>query len=274
MGALNPQFLNELIQSLDPILSFQEWTTAPELENLPKEMRLLIIVEGQMPLSEVNVFTAGYLAGSSNWCGVWGGPLKGLPLKSFQDMNALCLAINEQVSYWKREQEILKIQRQIEKKGREFCRTDFIMAVDEGDGETVAWYLQAGFPASLHNKKGVCLLSIAIRRKHTSLVDMLLEHGAEINAISRDRNNTPLMDAASEGLPELTQKLLIHGAEIEIASVNGQTALALAVGSGDEDSALYLLEAGANPDRGDALGMTPRTYASLFGRKRVLEKLS
>ncbi|SIQ94900.1 hypothetical protein SAMN05920897_11932 [Alkalispirochaeta americana] len=154
-----------------------------------------------------------------------------------------------------------------------YALTDQALAdcVSEGVLVAVERYMQGGFSPDARDNKGVPLLCLAVRNRHTGMVQFLLSHGADVNATSEDRGNTPIMDAAADGNSELTGLLLHAGAALDGQSKNGQTALVLAVGQGAEKTAQLLLMGGADPHIKDQLGMSARKYAELFRLELVLE---
>jgi len=126
----------------------------------------------------------------------------------------------------------------------------------------------------LEEKERYNTTNIAIRSGHINIAAMLIDKGADINTISGDRGNTSLMDAAAEADIEILTKLLDAGAELNLKSKSGQTALVLAVGRHAEDAAIALISAGADINIKDDLGMTAKKYAELFKMERVLELIN
>ncbi len=158
-------------------------------------------------------------------------------------------------------------------RGVDVSNSGFLEAVSAGDTVSVELYLDAGFSPDLRNKKGVPALVAAIRNTHFLTMRTLLDHGADVDVKALDRDTTALMDAASLGEAAAVQELVERGAQLDLQSKDGQTALILSIGKGDDQCALILLQAGANPDLEDKLGMSARKYAQLFGRTKVLEVL-
>ncbi|MGL1891731.1 MAG: ankyrin repeat domain-containing protein [Spirochaetaceae bacterium] len=142
-----------------------------------------------------------------------------------------------------------------------------------GHVSIVKKYIDAGFSCSTRNSKGVPVLCLAIRSNHLEIVKFLIDLGADINAISDDRNNTPIMDASSSGYMDSVKLLVSEGADLECQSKNGQTALILAVGHGDIELSNYLLSAGADYEIKDFLGMSAKAYAKLFNKPEILESM-
>jgi ankyrin repeat protein len=145
-------------------------------------------------------------------------------------------------------------------------------AVAEGEANIVDLFLKAGFIPDSRDKHGVPLLCLAARNKHKAVAELLLERGASIDLQSEDRGYSALMDASLSGSPELVALFLSRGAQTDLVSKDGQTALIVAVGRNDVETSRLLIEAGANPDIADKLGLSARKYASLF-KKPALEVL-
>ena len=89
------------------------------------------------------------------------------------------------------------------------------------------------------NKTGWAPLHYAASRGHISMIDLLLEHHAYIDAESPNRT-TPLMMAAGYGSVQATRILLRAGADATVKNAEGLTALDFAMGFGKADSAAAL----------------------------------
>ncbi len=147
----------------------------------------------------------------------------------------------------------------------------FIKTVKEGEILAVEQFLKSAFSPDLEDENGVPLLCLATRNKHRAVVHLLLQWGADINVVSMDRGNTPLMDAAAEGDVDLVKDLLEAGSSVDVKSKAGQTALILAVGQKNEEIARILIEAGASVNEEDSLGMSAEKYARLFKLSKVID---
>ena len=78
------------------------------------------------------------------------------------------------------------------------------------------------------------------------------------------------MDAAQAGSADLVRLFLEKGADPNLKSKDGQTALVVAVGRNDAEIARLLAEGGADPDAIDKLGLSARKYAALFKNPAIL----
>jgi uncharacterized protein len=92
-----------------------------------------------------------------------------------------------------------------------------------------------------------------------------------VNLIAEDRGSNALFDSALGRKKAIIKTLIEAGADLNIPSKDGQTALIVVVGAGDEDIVKLLAEAGADPDIKDALGVSARKYATIFGNKKMLD---
>lgn len=146
--------------------------------------------------------------------------------------------------------------------------------VRDGDTKAVVLFIDSGFPPDIRDKNGVPMLCLAARSRHKSIVELLLDRGASIDAQSEDRGYSALMDAVQQGDQSLLNLLLDRGAQTDLQSKDGQTALVLAVGRSDAEITKSLLSNGANPEIADKLGLSARKYAKLFHNAGIDEVFS
>src|SRR5690606_1285666 len=108
--------------------------------------------------------------------------------------------------------------------------------------------LAAGADPNERSEEGQTALMLAARNGRPDAVRLLIERGADVNAVEPFRNQTALMWAAGEGNAEAIHLLVDHGAELEARSAGGFTALLFAVRDAQLDAVDALIERGANDD--------------------------
>lgn len=87
-----------------------------------------------------------------------------------------------------------------------------------------------------------------------AVVGLLIEHGADVNAVGGPGRITALHAAARRGTIEIAAALLAGGADIEAQDAKGETALRRAVNCGKERMVRLLLAHGADPRSQDKRG--------------------
>jgi hypothetical protein len=139
-----------------------------------------------------------------------------------------------------------------------------------GNRDAVLAALDGGLDLEAATGGGPTLLAVAAGAGRQALVAALLERGANVHARSYD--GTALTRAAEENATEIVRRLLDAGAEVDAADEHGNTPLMKVVTSSRPASrarrratAEALLRAGANPDRENDGGTTPRQQDALSG---------
>ncbi|KAL7952190.1 hypothetical protein V8C34DRAFT_156645, partial [Trichoderma compactum] len=85
-------------------------------------------------------------------------------------------------------------------------------------------------------------LRIAVANGHVSMVRLLIEHGADINASVGELGRTSLHDAVAENDAKMVELLLDNGADVSAVDGSGMTALQIAASLGHVDAAGVLLQ--------------------------------
>ena len=88
---------------------------------------------------------------------------------------------------------------------------------------------EAGFTHALRDKDGRTPLIRAATRNATTVLEYLIQQGADVNACDPDHKYTGLMEAACYNHAEAAQMLLDAEADINMVNKNGRTALMEAV---------------------------------------------
>lgn len=99
-------------------------------------------------------------------------------------------------------------------------------------------------------------LHIASRLGNVDIAMLLLQHGADVDAVTKD-SYTPLHIAAKEGQDEVAAVLLEHGASSTAATKRGFTPLHLAAKYGNMKVAKLLLQKDAPVDAQGKVSTAP-----------------
>lgn len=152
-----------------------------------------------------------------------------------------------------------------------------LMAVARtGNAEAARLLLRAGAnPNARESWGGQTAIMWAAARRHPEMIRLLARSGADVNARASDRvweRRTTLeprpknyemggmnatLFAAREGCVACVPVLKAVGADLDIGNRNGSTPLLLALLNLRWDTAIALIEAGANPTQWDVFGRSP-----------------
>lgn len=192
----------------------------------------------------------------------------------FSDCRSLIEYAVDTYTIQAREQSIESAREALIQRGCAITEEQFCEVVKNGDQELVELFLQTGYSADTSSDRGTPLLHLAARYERSSIVELLIDRGADIDLVSGDRGNTALMEAAGRGNLSIVTSLLDAGASKDEYNSNGRTALTLAVADGFLDVGTELLNRGADPWIPDNLGMTALKYAELYGYQEIIAKVT
>jgi uncharacterized protein len=143
-------------------------------------------------------------------------------------------------------------------------RVDRVAALLARDSGLVNAYAPDGFTP----------LGLAAFFGHPEVVDLLLKHGADVNAVSRNATGyTALTGAVARGDAEIVAALLTHGARTDHRYAQGYTALGEAAASGKTKIVQLLLAHGADVNARTDAAQTPLALAQEKGHREVVALL-
>ena len=116
-------------------------------------------------------------------------------------------------------------------------------------------------------------LHFAIAETRADVCRLLLKYGADVNIQSRGNDGSPLHKAAWAGKTTLVQLLLEHRADVDCVDRWRQTPLYDAAKNGHLDTVRALLKAGAAVDACDIELCTPLSRANENGHTAVVMAL-
>ncbi len=191
-------------------------------------------------------------------------------LKDFDDFEKLKSFLEENIKSLEEEDKKKAAWKKLFDTGNPFTGDSLSIHVKKDNRELVQTYMDAGMSLDERTSEGVPMLNVAIRAEQVDEVKWMMERKVDLNAVSKDRGYSPLMDCVWKKNLELTKILVEKGVNLDFVSSDNQSALTLAVGEGNADMVKVLSDAGASPDKFDALGMSAWTYAKLFKRQDLL----
>ncbi|MBQ9575239.1 MAG: ankyrin repeat domain-containing protein [Synergistaceae bacterium] len=146
-----------------------------------------------------------------------------------------------------------------EDKDEDGC-TALMIAVCGGHADVVELLLKHGADVNARDNTDWTALIYATNEGHEEIAKILLKHGADVDA--REKIGiTPLINAASHCYAEIVELLLKHGANVNAQRDDGWTALIAAAFIGDGDTTEVLLRYGADVNIKDKDGLTALVYA-------------
>ncbi|KAM9723444.1 B-cell lymphoma 3 protein homolog [Menidia menidia] len=98
----------------------------------------------------------------------------------------------------------------------------------------------------IRNFEGLSPLHLAVRKGHQDLAKMLLDAGANINAMDIKSGQSPLIHAVESNNADMVHFLIENGCDVNSQSYSGNTALHIACGRGQVDTVRLLLKSGAD----------------------------
>jgi ankyrin repeat protein len=139
--------------------------------------------------------------------------------------------------------------------------------------ESVRLLLEAGARVTAANRYGITPLYLACVNRNSAMIEMFLKAGADPNS-ALPEGETALMTAARSGGPDAVNVLLAHGAKIDAKEAwRGQTALMWAAAEGHAVAAERLIKAGADVKARSTGGFTAFLFAVRAGKLDAVRTL-
>lgn len=259
--------------------SIKAFTTGDKAElfkALPETTHAVILAD-LLKSSELSM-AAGFLAGmncciyttvSDIFADIFGDGF----FMSFNDFESLNSFVEEKKDDIVSQQKELDAYEYLYENGHPFDSDNFAKYIEKWKKKICQSYVDAGMSVNSVDSDGTPMLNIAARSDNLAAVKWLLNNGADLNGISKDRGYSAVMDAVWRGNEEITAFLVNKGAELNTISKEGQTMLVLAVGADKTEIVRILAENGADPDIQDGMGMSAYGYAQLFKKEEILSIL-
>ncbi|KAM1089346.1 hypothetical protein ACFX19_017335 [Malus domestica] len=147
-------------------------------------------------------------------------------------------------------------------------RTAMHIAASNGNEHCALLLLEYEADPNIQDSEGNVPIWEAISGKHESLIKLLLDNGAKIN--SGNVGNFACAAVEQNNL-ELLKDIVTYNGDVTLPKSNGTAALHTAVCEGNVEMVKFLLEQGAEADKPDGYGWTPRALAEHQGHEEIME---
>ncbi|KAJ6439191.1 Serine/threonine-protein phosphatase 6 regulatory ankyrin repeat subunit A [Purpureocillium lavendulum] len=147
-----------------------------------------------------------------------------------------------------------------------------VWAAKNGHETVVQVLVEKGADINANGRYGRTPLSWAAEDGHEAVVRLLVEKGADIDAKGR-YGLTPLLGAAENGHEAVVRLLVEKGGDINAKGEDGQTPLSGAAENGHEAVVRLLVEKGADIDAEGRYGLMPLSWAAAGGHEAVVRLL-
>ncbi|KAI9268749.1 ankyrin repeat-containing domain protein [Sporodiniella umbellata] len=144
-------------------------------------------------------------------------------------------------------------------------------ACSQGHSEAVEILIENGSPLDNVDELGHTPLMNAIFSKSEECVKMILEHGVNTSKVDNGGNSL-LHLVASNNVPQVVPLLVENNVPIDGHNARGLSPLAVAISYGHKETALALINAGADINGKTRLG-TVLHYAVTWNRLEIIQKL-
>ena len=163
---------------------------------------------------------------------------------------------------------------ELDKRGIKFSQVDFIEEViSKGDENLTKLFILAGINVNHPGAFGNTPLHWAAIKGYYSLIDILLNAGANLEAKCTNYSFTPLIVAIQNNQYLAVEKLMQRGANIFAKDKDGNTPLHSASIIGNENIVSKLISLGANVNAKDNQGVTPKFLANYCKHQNIVNIL-
>ncbi|KAI7733991.1 hypothetical protein M8C21_014329 [Ambrosia artemisiifolia] len=145
-------------------------------------------------------------------------------------------------------------------------RTALHIAASQGNINCVLLLLDYGADPNSRDSEGSVPLWEAILGNHEQVITILKDNGATLS--SGDVGQFSCIVAEQNKL-DILKQIIKHGGDVTVPKTNGSTALHVAVCEGNIEMVTFLLTQGANIDKPDDHGWTPRDLADQQGHHDI-----
>lgn len=138
--------------------------------------------------------------------------------------------------------------------------------IEQNDFETTKYFLdlaEGSVDMEQRNERGLTPLLLAVQKRHTKIVRLLLEHEKKPDVTAKDKNGWTVLHYALSGWEgeDMVDILVEHGADVNAAAMDGTTPLHCAVNNNKLHGGKILLRHHVSTEVKDSAGRTPMFVA-------------
>jgi hypothetical protein len=252
---------------------------APDIAEKVSSATHAIVLDAHETLSHgIPHFFVGYLTGKNVPLFFTGTLLSEVRMLTeirapFDSIPALIKAVDADFPSFAAQEKKQAARDTLLKEGVPFSPDFFAFHIAANNGRLCRLFVAAGLDANSRDAAGTPMLCMAARHNRKELLEWLLAEGADVNAVSKDRGYTAVMDAVWKTNTAIVKILMTKNPDLSVISRDGQSVLVLAVGTGNTEICRLLAENGADPTIRDAMGMSAVEYARLFKKPAIAAML-
>lgn len=190
---------------------------------------------------------------------------------SFESVEKLVTKLRRNFPSYMEEEARQEAHKKLFEEGIPFTPDCFSFHIAKENEKTCSLFLDAGMDINCRDSAGTPMICIAARSGRKSMIEWLVSKGADINAVSKDRGYSAVMDAVWKSSLDIVDILIQKGANLNFIANDGQSALIVATGASNPRICELLVRNGADPTYKDRMGMSSLDYARLFKKNDLVE---
>ena len=152
-----------------------------------------------------------------------------------------------------------------------FANTPLMNAAVAGSADAMAYLIEAGADVNAQNAFGTTALIMSITQP--AKVKLLLDHGANVNLASKQGRTALFVAAMSNPSADVVRLLVAKGADIRAKDAFRNTTLTAAAYGNDLDTIRLVVDAGVDVNAAGVTGITPLLGASYNGNVAAVRLL-
>lgn len=195
-------------------------------------------------------------------------------LITFNNSDELIALLNKNLPSYIENEKTKMAHKKLFQMGIPFTPDCFSFEIAKNNIDVCNLFIEAGMDINSRDSAGTPLICSAARSGKKEMVEWIISKGADIDAVSKDRGYSAVIDAVWKADVDMVTTLIKHGANLNFISRDGQNSLILATGNGRIPICKILVSNGADPLAKDHMGMSAYDYAKLFKKDELISLYS